>query len=517
MRNAALMLGVCVALLALWLASPRVQPTWHPPKTTIDSNYVEVVRSLLGHGLGDPRGGQFSRVKLHLGDAAFGRHDSSVAYGWALPGNKIVAVDGLTYSFDRYLGDARVDQFVHSSLRRDQMRSPVPVAEISPATPALLLAAGHTSLAEESYSYLRRRSSSTPKMLFKSLMDRCMMQVAECLRSHNDGEALSWALQLKSLAVKRRAEGHEPEVGNHWPNPLVITDSDVEKLLIDVQRRVQSAKPPLDVDKLNGLSQSDRIKTLLEHLDDVQRQSVLTDSIVAALAREGLAAVPGLIATIETDNRLSRVVTDGRDFFPERKFVPVRQVAELTLYWAWPESHTLTKGQGGGRVAALTYAWQKWNQFSRVRQCLESLRAQNGSESLTSAKYLVEVDSNGSLRGEPLRAAYGREISDLLKGLTYQTIHSLSPNPQTPNPDPVAVATALEMAHCFFVWDPSSVQNVLQIVCEDTLAIYEAQNDDGQLMPGVNKQLTQIVFDRLAIGDASALPDLAKVAFLFVA
>jgi hypothetical protein len=113
------------------------------------------------------------------------------------------------------------------------------------------------------------------------------------------------------------------------------------QILADLERRHSEGEH--DNVAVNGLpkiaNQNDRIAALIRDLDLVEARqwsqpgsvNLLDDPVVSALTKEGDPAVERLLDCLENDQRLTRSVGFGRDFFRARRVIRVASAAEVAL------------------------------------------------------------------------------------------------------------------------------------------------------------------------------------------
>ena len=516
-------------------ADQRQSSKWVPPATTIPTAYVQAAQKLLGKGLGDPRGGTFSRVTIRVGDAAWADASDCVAFGWVLPGGKrVVVVDGLTYDVVKVLGPASVSD-VYRPLHRVgdvwgsiQDRA-VPIASPTSALPALLLVRGQVTLAEECLSPDMLGGTEGVLNLFGHLIHRYRMQVAQCLKDRRDREALPWAESLAEVSRFRDEAGvNYPVNTTGWR----FDPEEAKQILRDVRRRARHPKPPIDLGAIAKLQQPVRIAALIEGLDEIAtRQGGQPGGIywqddphIEAIVKEGNAIVPALLDTIEKDDRLTRAVSFGRNFRPQRKIESVRNAASMALYRVWPSAGMVFSDPSPERIGKLRGVWVKSASLSEPERWLNVLRDDAAGEKswlqaangLTFTRYRGIPSSASGLRpeelamaGESLRRPFGDEVSALL---AKRAQHVTANRPMPSTADLHAFANGMELAHCFAKWDLAKSISTLQLASTNALQVAKKWEADPEYLGDIlARPFGNLVIDRIRSNDPHAASDFAKM------
>jgi len=149
--------------------------------------------------------------------------------------------------------------------------------------------------------------------------------------------------QIQPLIDSKAKEENVPPPfmyrGNSQPPPFLVFLDQLPQLLRDEERRCQEAPyvpvlqtipPPQGTDRINGLIRD--LENVSEHQMSQPGGVMLSGSpIIQALIAEGDAAVEPLIKCLESDQRLTRSVGFGRDFWPDRHLFTVRDAAFVAL------------------------------------------------------------------------------------------------------------------------------------------------------------------------------------------
>ncbi len=329
-----------------------VSSDWTPPNTSIDADYVIAAKALLGNGLADPRKGRFCHVRVSIGDAAWSPEAVKEGYGWVDPdGKHAVLFDGVEYPIQSIPAPADLESIVKRGAGGAGIHTPSPidVGTSSVVLPALLLLVGRTDLAEALFkSRPRGYSNSGAGYLFTHLAQRYNMLAAQALISRKDAEGVEWSREL-FLVDTVREKANLPAVRD----VTVDRDESVEyanKLFHDFRRRVDHPKAePIDLVALRKQDQAHQIATLVEDLDTVEGKQMsqpggaefYEEPVYGALVKEGQAAVPALIDAFQNDDRFSRTVSYGRNFFPMRSIHTVKDVAWRLMCGNLAERHPL--------------------------------------------------------------------------------------------------------------------------------------------------------------------------------
>lgn len=330
-------------LAAVLLAQAK---PWTPPPTTLPKSFIEATAFLLAHGMGDPRGGEYreatGRISNEWEPPRFG-----TVHGWVKAG-RVVTTSGLTLPVERAGGPADLDADV--AQRLSGRSSPnargqsYPIYEANSGWRLLLgaelLAIGRADLAET----VAGRPERPEVAMLDSFLIEWFHQAVAAHEAGRDAE-----VSVVGGALLRERPAFEAEV-RRLSGPRRTTEDqgrDLTKdelfpfldilpgVVADSNRRLAHPRAPLDLDALKKRPQAERVRALVDHLDDVAARQwtqpgsvpLASDPIVVALATEDTAAVPTLLDTIEKDDRLTRSVDFERDFIPNRSPKTVREAA----------------------------------------------------------------------------------------------------------------------------------------------------------------------------------------------
>lgn len=517
-----------LALIAIYSQQARAQGTivtvkWDPPQTTIPADYVKAAKGLLGNGLSDPRGGTFSKVTIRIGDAAWREPSDREAFGWVLPGDKqIVAVDGVTYDIVKKGSPTTIADFTKPPTGPPKMTSSAtPVDMVTNATPALLLIMGEVKDAERIFEEVK--GVQPVIQLYAHLVNRYKMQTAQCLMDRQDKQALPWAQTLATISkLRQEAKLVDPNSTNPL-GPQQEAD-EIKTILMDVTRRVNNPKPPIDLGAISKLGQAERIAALVDRLDEVSARQTgqpggpdwYADPIITALTNEGEAAVPAILDAYEKDDRLTRAVSFGRDFFPMRTIQPVRQVLAVTLGRVWPSAMAKSGGTIEETVQRLREQWEVVSKLSEPERWVMLLK-QNDLEPrmwISVAQKLTEPSIQGkaksAMKGEGMRSRYGSELTAAFQKRT--AAMTAIPADMGNTNDLYALAEGLKMAHAFAEWDGAKALPTLAKASADAMIFAERWREHPSYLSQIlSPSFSDVVSDRISLGDESALGDYERL------
>jgi hypothetical protein len=521
-----LSLGLISILLA---GGCLAQAPWQPPKTSLPPDFVEATKALLGHGLADPRGGTFSRVKVLTGTALSHGMSPEEGFGWVLPGGtKVVLVDGLKYDVFQNLGPATLaDLYPYNWIATIRINQP------SIALPALLLVMGEPDQAE-----LVKTPSSPARSgpaLYDHLIWTYRMQEAECLQDYEDSKAAKWADGLEEvLQAFQASDVHYRANGLNLDPPEI---AELERDIDDAKRRAMESEARIDLVAMEKLPQAERLASLVSALDEVNAISPERDStdwyrepIIKAICLEKRAAVPALIHAYESDKRLTRTVL-GEYFLPRRSRQPVRSAAWACLLYVWPVVSTFNGVGANVRASKMLALWEKTKNLTESEQWLQILSDDQAGAAnwfraamhLTDPAGLRRVGDTGyggeslfrvrgnigSLTGDDLRARDGAEITELLKR---RTVAMTARFFQTDSIQINELVDGLRMAHATVKWNPVGSQRLLKRLTERGLAMYSKWIKDGDTAPlDVSGDIAALLADRMSLGDDGAAKDFEKL------
>ncbi len=404
---------------------PKQHEPWPAPSATGIPDYVvKVARLLFDAGLADPRGGEYREVEI------FNRHNEKntmQTHAWVFPGDFAVSWDGLVYRVKASGARANLDQDIRAIVAANPWggrmpivfrRDPEPATAVFwsdlrrnqtlvPASIALLARLGRTDLAAQLWQSGPHEDeeglwlAAAATAWFATAYSRLVGMFGTA----NDDEAADIA---ESILLWRSRVPESWRVRNNGV-PKRIPDisflDHVPDLLRDSQRRLRGPKrETVDLlavgqDKTGSAEflkrpQAARIAYLIERLENVRGEKMMWpgplmysgDPVFDLLKKEGDAAVEGLLAAYENDQRLTRTFDYSRPWSIEYTPVPVHQVIEILL------GDIL----GTARVQSSTPAelrawWQQRKSTSRSERSFELLADDRASPAqwLEAADYLT--------------------------------------------------------------------------------------------------------------------------------
>ncbi|MGE0000953.1 MAG: hypothetical protein AB7F50_11255 [Fimbriimonadaceae bacterium] len=504
---------------------PMPPSEWQPPVSQLDDEYVRAVQALLGTALADPRGGTLSHVEVVVGDAAWRERRAGKGLGWVLPGGRrAVLVDGLEYEVASVIGAANLDEWLQEDHLSTGSYGAYNIVGPTAALPGLLLVHGDVTTAERLYEKTSPHTVGTlASLMLQQVGLRHNMQAADALKRRSDNEAFDSARRLYEVAKFAEASG---AFASRYPGDSAPFTVDFARSLVqDTERRVLYPKPGLDLKELQNVPQRQRLQKLAEALDDVKAEQWgqpggldwFTDPVMKAWVEEGSSAVPMLLDVIEHDDRFTRSVSFGRNFFPQRTVHTVRTAAWIVLTALWPSAGTVKALPAEERLPTLRARWKAEGHLTEPERWLEVLRDDHAgtSEWRNAGQYLTKPNSQrtmGSLvelakdpseamTGEPLRAKHGAEVTRLLAQRALQS--NPADSPARNSSDFFQAADALRIAHSLAKWDPKAALPTL-VEITDVALLLLGDSQQGDAGEELVKELCRLVAERAAAGDPTA-------------
>lgn len=413
---------------AVFLPTPPQQNApWSPPTGSDAEGFtpalLKALQTLFVQGLADPRGGTYQAFTVRVGSVWTGGGATVETHGWVLPAPTIgprfaVCWNGLVYPIIALKGAASLDADILSLQTNAQKqasqqdsevfqnvgRATPEAADLSLVYPSLLhvaylirlgkydaarninTAAQGSLLAAENDRQVFRRD---PYLHLATLWAGAAYERAVCAHMRGDdrltladAELLSRATPLMEAEAAKRGYRQFPNGGIYPSGSLYLPF--LKKLSVlqqDAARRVaEPARPPLDMVALKKQEQTERIAQLIRRLDEVdvrqwgQPGEVNLDihPVCEALIAEGAAAVEPLLRVIQQDNRLTRSVAFGRDFFRERYLLSVKGAA-FACFLRITDATELVAGSGMPSAVVLRDWWTKNKNKTRASRWFEVL------------------------------------------------------------------------------------------------------------------------------------------------
>jgi hypothetical protein len=480
--------------------SPQQRKAWTPPETKLPETFVTATVALFRAGLADPRGCAYRVIEVGVGDC-WGHSGVVTTHGWVLPAPDAkkqrfaVCWNGLVYPVVS-VGKAadlkadiaalvKEDEAMRARHAREQPTWPfnrlehawseghsVSHQSLLPLKASLLLRLGEEELARRVWTAWTAGMQPNTNNNDRDLKDPFILLATDwvwaafdrAVCAHMRGDDRLALVSARSVAVRRdTVEKLAEERGFQRPNswrklaegekvPYLTFLEPLPALLADQERRAkQTAKP-----RPAARAASKRIAGLIDDLEEVSSRqwaqpggvSLNFDGRVAALIREGDAAVEPLLHCLETDRRLTRSVHFHRDFFRHRSILGVHEAAytaltgilETSVFGPASTGDDLTAHgmEGRKKVAAQMRAyWRKFKGVTPAERWFRILADDDaGAEQwLQAAQNIVRrgdsqlhLADNGSVkvpkddpgdatkpRGVTLRAKKNPSVNDLLR------------------------------------------------------------------------------------------------------
>lgn len=468
---------------------PRQNAAWPHPKTKLPQALTDDIDRLFAQGVADPRGGEYRNIEVVVGNCWTGDGGMVKTHGWCFApasGEKqrfAVCWNGLVYPVVS-IGDKADLPADVAALCREKHAMGLGYGATAEATAVasdsrlplkvcLLLRLGDVDLAERFYSVVKPgaeqgdNSHKQPDDPYLSLsrewcwyaFDRavCAHMWGNDVVSRDTAKVLSDALPNIEATAKKLGfappSRMDPNNFNRViPNAPYISFVDrLPPLLVDEQRRVKEGDVRRVLDHPQAYADKKvRIAALIRDLEiDSARQTgqpggvgLDDDPVAEALVKEGTDAVEPLIDCLEKDDRLTRAVSFGRDFFMSRNLLPVKGAAYAILQRLLqtetfgPASDSLNRGghtDTKAIVAEIRDFWATSKGKSVAERWYDTLRDDQAGptrwvEAAGSIVEPVDVKRRGqwisepkhkpgdipAMKGEALRAKHTPSVADLM-------------------------------------------------------------------------------------------------------
>ena len=364
-------LASCSPLPAREVKKPvRLKPNpsgWDSVRTTLPIEFVDATRFLLNHGFGDPRRGEYRRLRVVIGAMSEQEGTPVNADGWFFPSEpgkpaRAVCLNGLVYEPLDHGSVADLEADVKEALNHRASHSTSTGTEqisagvddfMTDSAAALVLISGRHDLAEKIEA---QRTTLADEHGFMRLARRFLtLWWDQAVTAHLRGDERNAfrnavLIQKFRLDYERQAkfilgsswvqQMSQPSMGGTGTFEAFPFIDHVEDLVNDCARRLDlGTRQTLDWTTLNKLSQAERITALIDRLDDFQARgagratapSTGTDPIFAAIVKENRAALPALLDTMDNDTRLTRAVKIGTDRQRAPILISVKDIARLAI------------------------------------------------------------------------------------------------------------------------------------------------------------------------------------------
>lgn len=370
---------------------PQQHKSWRPDPA-IPTNLVSAAEKLFEQGFPNPRGCEYREIEVTVSGVWEGKATSAKTYGWVLPkksGTNQLAIcwNGLIYPVAKVSAPADLHAEMTNLIGQTTatLTNRVNGTNVVIAYPVsfgrsynsaagenttvqfnnalstrvlLLLRCGETAAALTNWTPNRQMMfggrampNNDPYLEFAG--DWAWAMFDRMISAHQRGDevlALATARQLAQVQPKieaecaRRGFKRQPYYDSRrqgQEQPYLNFLDQLPQILADLERR---AKEPaktniITIGITNYPDQTRRIAALVDDLDLVSARqwsqpgwvNPAGDPIVTALIDEGDPAVEPLLECLEHDQRLTRSVGFGRDFFRGRTVIPVRSAAKVAL------------------------------------------------------------------------------------------------------------------------------------------------------------------------------------------
>lgn len=341
--------------------------------------------------------------------------------------------------------------------------------------------------------------------------------------------ALATARQLAEVQPKIEAEAarrgfrrQEDYANRGKQKPYLDFLEQLPQLLTDLERRQKEGPRAgiLESSSVNIKNQSARIAALIHDLDLVHARqwgqpgwvNVADDPTVAKLIEEGDAAVEPLLTCLETDDRLTRSVGFGRNFFRNRTVISVKSAARTAL-------QSILQATFNGGAPEIRAYWKKYGGMNLDERCYAILQDDTASARwLEAAEHIapdqtpdgytivqpIPTSAQVASRGEVLRTRTNPSITDLM-------VRRATEIPVN-NPNSYDLAASCEMALHLAVWDPDTARPVVETLikrCGTVLKYSGTGQPNFGFGPPLGRWLTRLTLFAGKSGDSQVFEDYA--------
>jgi hypothetical protein len=541
--SAPVALGVailCVRCTALQLPVPPEQPRPWKPDPAIPTNLVSAADELFEQGFPDPRGCEYREIEVTVSGVWDGQASLVKTHGWILPkksGTNQFAIcwNGLIYPVVKISGPADLHAEVTISnspmprgfgFGRDSAVGEVRSVQYANALSTrilLLLRCGETAAALTDWAPNqqlllgdydnRRRDVQNDDPYLEFAGDWAWAMFDRMISAHQRGDealALSTALQLADVQPQietecaQRGFPRQPDYDYRQrgqQKPYLDFLGQLPQILADLERRAMEPASTniIETAITNYPDQTIRIAALIDDLDLVSaRQSgqpgwvnLSDDKIVAALKDEGDPAVGPLLDCLEKDQRLTRSVGFGRDFFRNRTVIPVHDAARVALLSILRAGFT--------NDTEIRAYWEKYRNLKLEDRWYAILNDDSASARWREAAANIVQPENYHapirMDGETLRAKGNPSVSELMSRRALEV--------PTNNIKAYDLSTSCQMALYLAAWDPAAALPVARTISHraHTVMQYSSQN--------LGPSIARLAVARANAGDPQAFDDYA--------
>lgn len=496
---------------------------WTPSPTNLPKEWVEAAKFLQAHGLSDPRGGEYRKAKIRIGNVWQSDPIISEESGWLMPDKTFIAWDGLTYQPESVTGKADLEKDVREALKGAKPTTVFishgrDAKPNSPVGTCLLLIAGRSDLAEKVAPPIDPHQNGD--FLVNIGVNFMAAWFERAVTAHMRGDDLLAADDAAGIVAVRPAydalikAGSIDEVNQRFgfldPAKALLDDSD--------RRLTEGVKP----------KPSDRIAALIQDLDKVSARQMgqpggvmlAQDPIVADLIKEGSPAVEPLFDCMEKDTRLTRSVSFHRDFFPTRNLIPVKAAA-MAAFRGIVDSYDFRDGAFQDPSVAQLRVWWDQNKsrsgperwmavleddtanYQRWEEAAGRLTEDVSIQHLGQGSYRGNPgDAPKQLKGEPARAKTNPSVTDLLSKRAIQ----LAGSGEIENSnDLFKAAVGARMAKMLGRWDPAHALPTMRKVSDRSYELLTSGTMRGNGNSTLGQHYALLENARLDLNDASGL------------
>jgi hypothetical protein len=526
---------------------PQQHQPWHPD-AAIPAGILSAADTLFQQGFPDPRGCEYREIEVECG-VVFATNEWPVkTRGWVLPAiasetNRFaICWNGLIYPVVAMGAEASLSaEASHTGLTggvRGGVLEPraVVFSDAPLARSLLLLRSGEIATGLQDWRTVEQagnrgqnlsRAATDAYVRWAGAWDWGLLSRALCAHVRGDEVlALATTRQLADLQPKieaecaRRGFAQRPEPGpTAVPRPYFGFLEQLPQLQADLERRGKE-KPyasTLQVGVDHYPNQSERIACLIRDLELIApppaeklgETNLALDATVAALIREGEAAVDPLLDCLEHDKRLTRRANYApNDTFPGRTIVPVSTAAVTAI-------QAILHVRFDGGLPEMRAYWNTYRSLKLEDRWYAVLRDDTArSRWLEAAGQIIEpgglttvphartgaglpaLNKPERMPGEILRTKSDPSISELMakRALDFSKGDS----------DPYDLAAACQMGLCLAVWDAPSAGPVVQTLSKHCRT---AMEDPSQKLGSF---LTKLAIARAWAADPNAFEDYAE-------
>ena len=561
---------------------PAQGQPWAPPATTLPRFLVAAAGFLFDQGVADPRGCDYRQVEI-------ARHAPTKARGFVLPeradtpGRFVIGWDGLVYPAlvvgepADLVGDMKGIADAMKRSREAQKSDPTRrrfawdsswgfprspqdpfdasgFDDNSPLKLCLLLRLGRADLAETLFA---AATPWTPGPRGRDLTDYGISYLSlaynwagfafsRLIEAHVRGDeviALDAARRLsrfRDLAAARAdamgfARPEQQRSNEAGVRPHFAYLNQLDDLLRDQERRAKlSPRAPIPP---KGGDPKVRIAALIRDLDQIDEPQMSSprsaqpgsSPLVKELIAEGDPAVEPLLAVLESDDRLTRSVSQGRGLSTERFVHPVDEAAFPALIGILKtnefndrRTYGWTKPDPAARkalAASIRQFWEKTRSIPLLDRWYEALRDDSAGPArwLEAAGGIVSPDIpegtpfprpvSTPMKGASLRAGKDPSVATLM--IRRATDIQRAPGLITPG---TGLAGACQMGSLLTAWDEAASLPLLKALCAECLKLSDAnraQKSSQQFDQSLTTYLAAFTEARSRIGDPGALDEYA--------